>query len=282
MRVCVTGSNGQVGTEVVELLSAGDHDVHALGSLDVADESLISPAVATAAPDVIIHCAAYTDVDGCETDPARAMRVNRDGVAVVAAAADAVSAFLVTVSTDYVFDGEKPAPYVESDPTNPLCEYGRSKLAGEQLIDQTRHAVVRTSWVCGRVNRNVARTVLGFAAKGTPMKFVDDQRGHPTIARDLARGLALIAEDRRTGIWHMTNQGAVSWYEFARAVVETAGFDPALVSPIATSELDPPRPARRPKNSVLDSERLAPSELLPDFRESLPNLVRALAAAGRP
>ena len=282
MRVCVTGSNGQVGTEVVELLSAGGNEVHALGSLDVADESLISPAVAAAAPDVVIHCAAYTDVDGCETDAARAMRVNRDGVAVVASAADAVGAFLVAVSTDYVFDGEKPAPYVESDPTNPLCEYGRSKLAGEQLIDQTRHAVVRTSWVCGRVNRNVARTVLGFAAKGTPMKFVDDQRGHPTIARDLARGLALIVEERRTGIWHMTNQGAVSWYEFAREVVETAGFDPALVSPIATSELDPPRPARRPKNSVLDSERLASSELLPDFRESLPNLVRALASAGRP
>jgi len=282
MRVCVTGSNGQVGTEVVELLGAGGHDVHALGSLDVADESLISPAVAAAAPDVIIHCAAYTDVDGCETAPTRARRVNRDGVAVVAAAADAVGAFLVAVSTDYVFDGEKPSPYVESDTTNPLCEYGRSKLAGEQLIDQTRHAVVRTSWVCGRVNRNVARTVLGFAAKGTPMKFVDDQRGHPTIARDLARGLALVAEERRNGIWHMTNQGAVSWYEFAREVVETAGFDPALVSPISTSELDPPRPARRPKNSVLDSERLDPRELLPDFRESLPNLVQALASAGRP
>ena len=282
MRVCVTGSNGQVGTEVVEFLSAGGHDVHALGSLDVADESLISPAVAAAAPDVIIHCAAYTDVDGCETAPTRARRVNRDGVAVVAAAADAVGAFLVAVSTDYVFDGEKPSPYVESDTTNPLCEYGRSKLAGEQLIDQTRHAVVRTSWVCGRVNRNVARTVLGFAAKGTPMKFVDDQRGHPTIARDLARGLALVAEERRNGIWHMTNQGAVSWYEFAREVVETAGFDPALVSPISTSELDPPRPARRPKNSVLDSERLDPRELLPDFRESLPNLVQALASAGRP
>src|SRR5215471_19541240 len=186
MRVCVTGSNGQVGTEVVELFGGGGHDVHALGSLDVADESLISPAVAAAAPDVIIHCAAYTDVDGCETAPTRARRVNRDGVAVVASAADAVGAFLVAVSTDYVFDGEKPSPYIESDPTNPLCEYGRSKLAGEQLIDQTRHAVVRTSWVCGRVNRNVARTVLGFAAKGTPMKFVDDQRGRPTIARDLA------------------------------------------------------------------------------------------------
>ena len=281
MRVCVTGSNGQVGTEVVELFGGGGHEVHALGSLDVADESLISPAVAAAAPDVIIHCAAYTDVDGCETAPARAMRVNRDGVAVVASAADAVGAFLVAVSTDYVFDGEKPSPYIESDPTNPLCEYGRSKLAGEQLIDQTRHAVVRTSWVCGRVNRNVARTVLGFAAKGTPMKFVDDQRGHPTIARDLARGLSLIADERRSGIWHMTNQGVVSWYEFAREVVKTAGFDPALVSPISTSELDPPRPARRPKNSVMDSERLEPSELLPDFRESLPNLVQALGSAER-
>jgi dTDP-4-dehydrorhamnose reductase len=125
------------------------------------------------------------------------------------------------------------------------------------------------------------RTVLGLAAKGTPMRFVDDQRGHPTIARDLARGLAAIAEERRTGLWHVTNQGAVTWYEFAREVVKLAGGDPSIVTPISTEELDPPRPARRPKNSVLDSERLQPTELLPDFRASLPRLIDDLTAAGR-
>jgi dTDP-4-dehydrorhamnose reductase len=180
-----------------------------------------------------------------------------------------------------VFDGEKPTPYVESDAPNPSSEYGRSKLAGERQIDLARHAVVRTSWVCGRRNRNVARTVLGLAAKGTPMRFVADQRGHPTIARDLARSLALIAEERRTGLWHVTNRGAVTWYEFAREVVKLAGADPSIVTPISTEELDPPRPARRPKNSVLDSERLQPNELLPDFRESLPRLIDDLTAAGR-
>lgn len=280
MRICVTGSNGQVGTEVVELATAAGHDVVALGSTDVGDRDLMREAIGSARPDAVIHCAAYTDVDGCESDPERARRVNTDGVRFVSEAAEAAgeAVRVVAVSTDYVFDGEKVAPYVESDPTNPLGAYGRTKLAGEQTLDLGRHAVARTSWVCGRVGRNVARTVLRLADEGTVMRFVDDQRGHPTIARDLAGALIRLAEDRATGIWHTTNQGAVSWFEFAREVVRVGGGDPGIVTPITTAELDPPRPARRPANSVLDSERFAPGQLLPDFRASLPDLIAALRA----
>ncbi|HYL50763.1 MAG TPA: dTDP-4-dehydrorhamnose reductase [Acidimicrobiia bacterium] len=271
MRVVVTGSNGQVGLEVAERAGGG------IGSADVTSTDAMREHITSAAPDVVVHCAAYTDVDGCELDPDRAMHVNADGVRTVVEAADACGAFVVAVSTDYVFDGSKPSPYVESDQTHPLSEYGRSKLAGEQAVDLDRHAVVRTSWVCGRVGRNMVKTILRLMREDVPMRFVDDQRGHPTIAADLAVGLLKIAEGRRAGLWHVTNQGAVSWYEFAREVVKAGGGDPSRVEPITTAELQPPRPAPRPANSVLASERLTPGELLPDFRESLPGLVRALS-----
>src|SRR5262249_39803544 len=160
----------------------------------------------------------------------------------------------------YVFDGTKPAPYVESDRPNPLSAYGRSKLAGEETIDTARHAIVRTSWVCGRYGKNMVRTILRLADEHDQLAFVRDQRGHPTIVAALAPMLVRIADERRAGIWHVTNQGAVSWYEFALEVMRAAGHSPRRVTPITTAELQPLRPAPRPANSVLDSERLASSE----------------------
>ncbi len=270
MRVVVTGSNGQVGLEVNERAGGG------IGSVDVTSPDAMREHITAVAPDAVVHCAAYTDVDGCELDPQRAMHVNADGVRVVLDAADACGAFVVVVSTDYVFDGTKTSPYVESDAPNPLSAYGRSKLAAERSVDLDRHAVVRTSWVCGRVGRNMVKTILRLMSGDGPLRFVDDQRGHPTIASDLAGGLLKIAEGRRAGLWHLTNQGAVSWYEFAREVVKAAGGDPSRVEPITTAELQPPRPAPRPANSVLASERLAPTDQLPDFRDTLPELVQHL------
>lgn len=259
MRIAVTGWEGQVGSELVALgAEPVDGDICTLRRIDA---------------DVLINCAALTNVDGCELDPDEAMRVNADGPRHLA---DVTDAFIVQVSTDYVFDGTKATPYVETDTPNPINAYGRSKLAGEQAIDVTRHAIVRTSWVNGRVGNNIVRTILRLLEGDAPLRFVTDQRGHPTIASDLASMLVTIAHARRTGLCHVTNQGAVSWYEFARAVVEAAGGDPARVEPITTAELQPPRPARRPANSVLDSVRLAPHELLPDFRHSLPDLIRKL------
>jgi dTDP-4-dehydrorhamnose reductase len=274
MKFVVTGSNGQVGSEVVALVG----DESGLGSVDVTSASLMREAITEARPDVVIHCAAYTDVDGCETNEEHAHRINADGVRTVVDAADGCGAFVVTISTDYVFDGTKPlpAPYVESDATNPLSAYGRSKLAGEQAVDLSRHAVVRTSWVCGRVGKNMVKTILRLMQGDAPLRFVDDQVGCPTIASDLAGALVSLGRDRRAGLWHVTNQGPVSWYEFAREVVKAGGDDPARVAPITTAELQPRRPAPRPANSVLASERLTTTELLPDFRASLPSLLGRL------
>jgi dTDP-4-dehydrorhamnose reductase len=277
VKFLVTGSNGQVGSAVVDLLVSGGYEDPALGSADVTSVDAMQTLITKARPDAVIHCAAFTNVDACESQTEEAMHVNCEGVRVVAEAADACGAFVVAISTDYVFDGTKETPYVETDPTKPINAYGRTKLAGEQALDASKHAVVRTSWVCGARGGNMARTILRLLREDAPLRFVNDQRGHPTIASDLARELVAIARERRAGISHVTNQGAVSWYEFARAVVGAAGGDPAKVEPITTDELQPPRPAARPKNSVLDTLRLRPDERLPDFRESLPRLVAELS-----
>jgi len=278
--IIVTGAGGQVGREVVELL--GDVDVAGFdhAGLDVSDADAVKAAVSDLGPDVIVHCAAWTAVDACESDPQKAFRVNATGTRNVMAAARAVGAYVVAVSTDYVFDGTKPDPYDEADVPNPQSVYGRSKLAGEHEVDPDC-AVMRTSWVCGRYGANMVKTILRLASEHETLSFVCDQRGHPTIASDLARMLCVFAQRRLGGIWHVTNQGAVSWYEFAQAVLEAAGEDPARVRPITTAELRPPRPAPRPANSVLDNHRLrdAGIPLLPHFRESLEGLVREIAPA---
>jgi dTDP-4-dehydrorhamnose reductase len=176
-----------------------------------------------------------------------------------------------------VFDGEKPDPYVETDAPNPQSEYGRSKLGGERALGAD-DMIVRISWVCGRHGNNMVKTILRLAAGHDPLQFVDDQRGHPTFADDAAAMVARLVEERRAGIFHVTNQVAVTWFEFAQSVLTAAGLDPARVSPIATADLVPRRPAPRPANSVLDNAALqaAGIPLLPDFHEPLDRLVHEL------
>jgi dTDP-4-dehydrorhamnose reductase len=277
LRVLVTGAGGMVGREVVEVLQP--HEVIALdhAALDVGDRDAVLGAIGVAHPDAIVHCAAMTAVDACESEPDKAFLVNALGVRFVMEAARRTGAYMVTLSTDYVFDGSQSEPYHEWDTPNPASVYGQSKLAGEFEID-LECAVVRTSWVIGRYGANMAKTVLRLAAGDSPMRFVDDQRGCPTVAADLATVLRTFVVERLPGTWHVTNQGAVSWFEFAGEVLRAAGHDPARVEPISTADLDPPRPAPRPANSVLDNRalRLAGRPLLPDFRESLPALVRAV------
>jgi dTDP-4-dehydrorhamnose reductase len=277
VRVFVTGAGGQVGREVMEVF--GDDAVgfdHA--TLDVTDPGTVRAAVQAVRPDAIIHCAAYTAVDACESHPDLAFAVNAIATGHVMEAAREVGAYVVYLSTDYVFDGTKPEPYVETDAPNPLSVYGKSKLAGEREIDADS-AVVRISWVCGRYGNNMAKTILRLAEQHDILRFVSDQRGNPTIVTDLVDRLPLFVERRLAGVWHVTNQGAVSWYEFAQAVLEAVGDDPNRVEPIATSDLQPPRPAPRPANSVLENRRLREANipLLPDFRDSLPRLVSELA-----
>jgi dTDP-4-dehydrorhamnose reductase len=276
VKVFVTGAGGQVGREVVQVF--GDAAVgfdHA--TLDVTDPGTVRAAVHAVGPDAIVHCAAYTAVDACESHSDIAFAVNAEATRNVMEAAREVGAYVVYLSTDYVFDGTKPEPYVETDAPNPLSVYGKSKLAGEREIDADS-AVVRISWVCGRYGNNMVKTILRLAEQHDILRFVSDQRGNPTIVTDLVDRLPLFVERRLAGVWHVTNQGAVSWYEFAQAVLEAAGDDPNRVEPIATSDLQPPRPAPRPANSVLENRRLREANipLLPDFRDSLPRLLSEL------
>jgi dTDP-4-dehydrorhamnose reductase len=191
-------------------------------------------------------------------------------------------AHLVHVSTDYVFDGTLDRPYHEWDRPNPQSVYGASKLGGEveALTLGAGAAVVRTSWLNGEHGPNVVKTVLELAGRAEPggLAFVDDQRGCPTFTADLAPLLRRLAVDRRSGVHHATNAGAVSWYEFAREILSAGGFAPDLVRPIATADLDPPRAAPRPANSVLDNAvlRAAGLPLLRDFRAPLAELISAL------
>jgi dTDP-4-dehydrorhamnose reductase len=281
VKILVTGAGGQVGREVVELLDGVDEVVAVdHGALDITDAAATRELVAASRPESIIHCAAWTAVDACESDPDRAFLVNATGVRNVIEAAREVGAYVATVSTDYVFDGTKPAPYDERDTPNPQSVYGRSKRAGELEVDDTS-AILRTSWVVGRYGPNMVKTILRLAGEHEKLAFVCDQRGHPTVAADLARMCVRFAHERLPGTWHVTNQGAVSWHEFAQAVLAADGDDPSRVSPITTEELQPPRPAPRPANSVLDNRALreAGIALLPDFHESLEQLVAQVRAA---
>jgi dTDP-4-dehydrorhamnose reductase len=286
VRLLVTGAGGQLGHDVVRAAGAAGDEVLAAdhGTLDVTDRDAVLGAITTWRPDVVIHAAAWTAVDACEGDPERAHAVNALAVRWVVEACDRSGAHLVHVSTDYVFDGTLDRPYHEWDDTNPQSVYGASKLAGEReaLALGPAATVVRTSWLCGEHGGNMVKTVLRLAKEGSgepgSLAFVGDQRGCPTFTADLAPALRRLALDRRPGRYHVTNQGAVSWYEFARDVLAAAGLERALVRPITTAELDAPRPAPRPANSVLDNAalRAAGIPLLRDFREPLAELVASL------
>jgi len=287
MRVLVTGARGQLGTEVVAELerrsaertkSRGFEVVASdLPELDVTDRDAVMSSIAGHAPALVIHLAAYTAVDACETERDLAWSVNALGTRHVVEAARLVGAHVTYVSTDYVFDGTLDRPYTEWDEPNPLSLYGRSKLAGERELPPDG-LVVRTSWLVGRHGSNMVKTVLRLMNSDAPLRFVADQRGSPTVAHDLARMLVSLCLERRSGLFHVTNQGTTSWFGFACAVVEAAGGDSSRVEPIATGDLVPARAAPRPQNSVLDNAalRLSGMALLPDWRASVGALVAEL------
>ena len=311
LRVLLTGGRGQLGRDLQDVLAGSTPDggpdagragtpailpelardacqVVAPGSdaLDVADRAAVRELAEVFRPDIVLHAGAHTAVDACESDPDTAFSVNALGTRHVAEAAAAVGAHLVYISTDYVFDGTLDRPYVEWDQPNPRSVYGLSKLGGEHEVHAApglSASVVRTAWVSGAHGANMVKTVLRLAqAHPTgPLRFVDDQFGCPTFTADLAPAVVRLALDRRPGVFHVTNQGETTWFEFARATLASAGLDPHVVEPIATSELDPPRPAPRPANSRLDNAalRLSGLPLLPEWRDSLDRLVGCLKPA---
>ena len=284
MRVLVTGATGQVGTEAVHALASSGHSVSAFdrATLDLSDPASIVRVVREVRPEVVVNAAAYTAVDRAESEPEAAYAVNAGAPGVIAAECRALDALLVHLSTDYVFDGRKASPYVETDATAPLNEYGRGKLAGERAIAQSgcHHLILRTSWVYGPHGTNFLRTMLAAARKRDELRIVDDQHGAPTSSVRLGRlmaGLLSLGRDRLragSGLYHATATGATTWFGFAEAIFAGQPDAPRLV-PIAGSAW--PTPARRPSNSQLDSGKLARTFHLGlgDWREGLAE-VRAL------
>jgi len=269
MRLLVTGAAGMLGQDVVSTATAAGHDVTPLArrELDIADAAAVGAALAAHRPDAVINCAAWTDVDGAESDEAGAARANADGPRVLAAATDAAGALLVHVSTDYVFAGDATEPYLESDPTDPRTAYGRTKLAGEEAIRAAtgRHAIVRTAWVFGPGGRNFVDTMRALAAQRDEVTVVDDQVGCPTYTGHLAAALVEVAQRGLTGTLHVAGGGRCSWHDLAAATFAAIGSGVTLHRG-SSADLD--RPAKRPAYSVLASER-DDTPRLPDWRDGL-------------
>ncbi|MES1170073.1 MAG: dTDP-4-dehydrorhamnose reductase [Leifsonia sp.] len=262
-RYLVTGAVGMLGRDLQQALSGREVTALSRAELDITDAAAVRKAVS--GHDVVFNAAAYTDVDGAETHESEAMAINATGVENLARAAAAHGARLVTISTDYVFDGAATAPYREDTPRDPINAYGRSKAAGEQLALAAHPGgtfVVRTAWLYGAGGGNFAATMLHLAASNPTVSVVDDQHGQPTWTADLAAKLVeLMDADAPAGIYHGTNAGQTTWYGFARAVFEQAGLDPDRVLPTDSASFV--RPARRPAYSVLGHDGWARAGLQP-------------------
>ncbi len=267
MRLLVTGSAGQIG----EALTATPHPagVEILGfdraRLDITVRAAVDASLISTGPDLVVNAAAYTAVDKAESEPAAAFAANRDGPALLAAACAERGLSLLHISTDYVFDGTKAGPYTEDDPVNPLGIYGSSKAAGEQAVRERldRHVILRTAWVYGTHGHNFVKTMLRLGRERDELGIVDDQRGCPTAASEIACAIVGIATQLAAGkadgfgTFHFCGAGATTWYGLARAIFEVAaahGAKTPRVKSITTAEH--PTPAPRPRNSVLDCHRI--------------------------
>jgi dTDP-4-dehydrorhamnose reductase len=288
LKIAVTGKSGQVVTALLERGPAREHEIVALGrpELDLADPQGVRAALAAARPDAVVSAAAYTAVDKAESEEDEAQAINALGAGAVALAAAELGVPLVHLSTDYVFDGTADRPYRENDPTGPVGAYGRTKLAGEDMVlaaHPANAAILRTAWVYSPFGGNFVKTMLRLAADRDGLRVVGDQQGNPTSALDIADGamtvlenLARDPEPALRGVFHMTARGETTWAAFAEAIFAASaarGGPAAKVTAIPTSEY--PTPATRPANSRLDCALLAERHgvILPDWREALPPVV---------
>jgi dTDP-4-dehydrorhamnose reductase len=274
----ILGPTGQVGTAFARIV---DHPIpvpRRLLDLASLDADAASSLLDEHRPDVVVNCAAYTAVDRAETEEQVATEINGHAVGRLATACAIRDLPFVSYSSDYVFDGTGLRPYVESDSTDPINAYGRSKLVGERAMLQAggRGLMVRTSWVVSGTHPNFVATMLRLARDGVALRVVSDQRGCPTVAADLAAGTIEAVEAGVTGLLHLTNSGDTTWFDLARSAIGLAGMDPDSVSACATEEY--PTPARRPRYSVLGSERRGAIGLspLPCWDDSLPGVVKGL------
>jgi len=256
-RSLVLGAKGMVGSALMEALSPR-FDVIGLGhdELDITAERDTLWTVRDIRPRIVIHAAAYTDVDGCETDPDQAFRVNSQGTLYVARACRDIGARLVYMSTDYVFDGKGSRPYTEEDPVNPINVYGRSKLEGERNVQRVldEFTIVRSQWLFGERGKSFVTTILNLAGQGKPLNIVRDQIGSPTYVVDVGRAIFRLLENGSRGIFHVANSSSCSWYDFALEIVKAAEISGIGVVPIDGPF--PGRPAPRPPYSVLNCQKL--------------------------
>ena len=265
-RLLITGCRGQLGTDLVERLSQS-YDVTGidLPEIDILDEIALLKCIEEVKPAVVIHPAAYTDVDGCESNSDLAMAVNGQGTRNVARACEAVRARLIYYSTDYVFDGTKRSAYVESDPTGPATVYGHSKLAGEKAIADLldNYAIMRIAWVYGTYGSNFVKTMIKLGQDQIqtrksdqsfqPLKIVDDQHGNPTWTHDVVEQTKTLIESDQTGVFHATSEGVTTWYELAQDIFRLSNME-VEIEPCTTEQF--PRPAPRPRMSALENSRL--------------------------
>jgi len=274
MRILITGANGQLGGELCRVFSRETVIPKDVPDFDLT-RSGIEAQIVDARPDVIIHAGAYTDVDGAEREPDRAMAVNAGGTEQVAKAAVRVGARLVYVSTDYVFDGTSTVPYREQDRPHPINQYGLSKWKGEQavLASGAKSLIVRTAWLYGQGGKNFVKSIMRAAHREPALKVVNDQRGCPTYAGDLASAVAFLLSREIEGVMHVTNGGQCTWYEFAVAIVRDMGLTIPVV-PISSEQAG--RLAKRPQYSVLNQDRLISLGLvLPQWSQAAEQFVKA-------
>ncbi|MEE9591428.1 MAG: dTDP-4-dehydrorhamnose reductase [Thermodesulfobacteriota bacterium] len=251
MRVFITGAFGQLGSEIERAFEGSDFFLGGRSESDITDQGIIKTIV-DFRPDLVIHTAAFTDVDGCEIKPDKAFTVNSFGSRNVAVGAEKAGAKLIYISTDYVFDGKSDEPYDEFSGTNPINVYGMSKLGGEEFIKHLsrRFFIVRSSWLYGKTGKNFVKTILNIAREKDELRVVNDQRGAPTYVKDLAEMISKIARTEAYGLYHASGGGYCTWYEFALEILRLADIKKEVV-PTSSSELN--RPAPRPANSALTS-----------------------------
>ena len=268
-KILITGSSGMLGIDLanelrhgyeligMDLVNNPKSRVHKFYKADITDPKSIANTFRRASPDIVVHTAAWADVDGCELDKNKAYAVNSDGTRNVALACKEIGAVLVYISTDFVFDGKKRSPYEESDRANPLGVYADSKLKGELAVKKIlkKYFIIRTSWLYGKQGKNFVDTIAAKAREDGLLKVVDDQIGSPTYTVDLAKAIRKLLDtfsSKNYGTYHISNSGSVSWYEYAKAILKIAGIK-AKVMPISSGELD--RPAIRPAMSVMDNSK---------------------------
>jgi dTDP-4-dehydrorhamnose reductase len=279
MKVLILGHKGMLGSDLLNRLSVC-HDVTGqdIQDIDITVKEACQKALSEIRPDVVINAAAYTNVDGCESDKEKCFLVNAEAVKNIALACLDTGTKIVHISTDYVFDGEKKTPYLEDDICNPVNVYGQSKLMGEMYLQELSRnfILVRSSWLFGKNGKNFVKTIADKIQENKRITVVDDQIGSPTFTWDLAGAIQLLIEKHHTGVFHVANQGSCSWYEFASKIVETIGATDVHIEPIKSDELI--RPASRPHYSVLNCRKFIETsgKTMRDWKIALDDFIGAM------